>query len=62
MSAHTPADDAVTMADLLVELKAIRALLDQQGVCPHGNSGICMYCIQPTFDAIEMSVRSAVQR
>lgn len=47
---------------MLAELKAIRELLEQQGVCPHGNSGVCMYCIQPTLDGIEMAVKSAVQR
>lgn len=55
-----------TMADVLVELKAIRELLEQQAqqqaVCPHGSTGFCMHCILPTFDAIEMSVRQAVQR
>lgn len=57
----TDAED-VTLADVVAELRTIRGLLEQQGMCPHGNTGICMYCIQPTFDAIELAVKAAVRR
>lgn len=47
---------------VLVELRAIRALLERQAVCQHGATGVCMWCIQPTLDGIEMAVRQAVSR
>jgi hypothetical protein len=50
----------VTLADVVEELRAIRTLLEQQGICPHGNSGVCMYCIQPTLDQLSSDISATV--
>lgn len=41
----------VTLADVVTELRAIRGLLEQQveqqAICDHGVSGVCMACLMP---------------
>jgi hypothetical protein len=60
MTEQTPSAEDV-LVEIRDELRSIRALLEQQGVCPHGNTGVCMYCILPTLTGIEMAVREAVK-
>jgi hypothetical protein len=54
VSDQSAEQDAVTMADLLTELRAIRGLLEQQvegrATCPHGATGLCMACITPLIE------------
>lgn len=49
-------------AEILTELRAIHALLEAQREdemrCPHGGTGICMYCLIPIFEhAVQQGVR-----
>ncbi len=55
--------------EVLAELRAIRELLTQmrdhqneEAVCPHGATGLCMYCVLPLFDQMALDVREAVRR
>jgi hypothetical protein len=44
----------VTLSDVVVELRAIRAMLEQHqettAMCPHGSTGICMACVTPLVE------------
>ena len=46
--------DVPTTADLLTELRAIRAVLErreaEQALCPHGARGMCMSCVMPSIN------------
>lgn len=52
--------EPATLDEVLVELQAIRELLERENICPHGGTGLCMYCLAPQIEAIGSQITNQV--